>query len=359
MPPPPPIVAPSPDAEAPPVVVQPPVAPAPPEDPLDRHARETRDARIKREHKDLVERLRDAEARQSVLDRLSAPVPEIKRREKASGIREGTAVALFSDVHPEERVEKHSTPTGNEYSLEIADRRIARFFSGYRRLIELQRGAFRIADAVLWLGGDLMSGHIHDELVEENQLSPIETIWWMQARVVAGIRELLLDEKIERLTIVCSHGNHGRDTNRPRRSTGAKHSYEWLMYQQIAAIFANEPRVSFVTDQSAHQYVKIYDFDTHWHHGDEVSYGGGVGGITIPLNKAVAQWDRAKRCHFHNFGHFHQRIDIGHIAVNGSVIGFNAYAMSIKANPEVPAQSFYVIDSVRGKTACYPIWVGE
>jgi hypothetical protein len=45
------------------------------------------------------------------------------------------------------------------------------------------------------------------------------------------------------------------------------------------------------------------------------------------------------------------------IQVNGSVIGFNAYAMSIKATPEPPQQFFHLLDSRRGKTAQCPIWV--
>jgi hypothetical protein len=43
--------------------------------------------------------------------------------------------------------------------------------------------------------------------------------------------------------------------------------------------------------------------------------------------------------------------------VNGSVVGYNGYAMAIKATPEPPQQAFYILDSKRGKTCKSPIWV--
>lgn len=289
----------------------------------------------------------------------SAPLDPVVRYELGSGVREACAVALFSDVHADETVRAGETPTGNEYNPAIAERSIARFFAGYRWLIEKHREMFAIRDAVLWLGGDLMSGHIHEELKETTSGTSIEAMLWLRSRIIAGIDELLSDPKIERLHVPCSYGNHGRNTAKPYRARGAAHSYEWLLYQFLAGHYADNKRVRFLADQSAHQYLRVYDWDLHFHHGDETNYGGGVGGITIPLNKAVAQWDIARRCHFHNFGHWHQYGDWGRIAVNGSVIGFNAYAMSIKATPEPPQQTFYLLDSKRGKTCKSPIWVRE
>src|SRR5665213_406656 len=267
----------------------------------------------------------------------SQPFDPIKRYELGSGMREATAVGMLSDVHCEETVKRGDTPIGNVYTPAIAEQSIARFFAGYRWLTEHHRSAFRITDLVLWLGGDFMSGHIHEELKETTDKSPIETLLWLRPRIIAGIDLLLDDPKTERLHVVCSYGNHGRNTIKPYRSRGAAHSYEWLLYQWIASHYEGNKRVSFLADPSGHQYAQVYDFDLHFHHGDETSYQGGVGGITIPLNKAVAQWDIARKCDYHHFGHWHQYIDTGRIVVNGSVIGYNAYAMSIKATPE-PAQ---------------------
>lgn len=337
-----------------------PKAPVPPSDVLSAHMKEVADkaerARVRNLERDLYS-LREAMGAMS--DLTSRPLEPVRRHEISSGLREATAVALLSDVHAEEHVRAGETPVGNEYSPEIAETSLARFFGGYRWLIDFHRERFDIRDVVLWLGGDLMSGHIHEELKETTEGTPIETLLWIRSRLVGGIDLLLDDPLTERLLIPCSYGNHGRNTPKSFRARGAAHSYEWLLYQWLAAHYENEPRVSFLADASAHQYMRVYDFDLHFHHGDEANYQGGVGGITIPLNKAVAQWDIARKCHYHNFGHWHQYIDTGRVAVNGSVIGYNAYAMSIKATPEPPQQSFYLIDSKRGKTCKSPIWVRE
>jgi len=289
----------------------------------------------------------------------SRPLDPVQRYELRSGLREATAVALLSDVHADERVLKHETPLGNVYNAEVAERSLARFFLGYRWLLDHHRTAFQITDVVLWLGGDLISGQIHDELKETTSGTPIEGILWLRSRLIAGIDKLLEDPKTERLHVVCSYGNHGRDTRKPMRARGAAHSYEWALYQWLASHYANEPRVRFLADPSAHQYMQVYDWNIHFHHGDETNYQGGVGGVMIPINKSVSQWDIVRRCDFHNFGHWHQYIDTGRVALNGSVIGYNAYAMSIKATPEAPQQAFYLLDSKRGKTCKSPIWVRD
>ena len=323
------------------------------EDELARRAEATR---IRKLEKDEYE-LRQIVAAMDAIT--SKPLAPVQRYELSSGRREACAVALFSDVHCEEIVHVGETPTGNEYNPTIADTSIRRFFSGYRWLIEKHRSMFDIRTAMLWLGGDLITGHIHPENVETTAGTPIETVDWLRPRLVAGIDLLLETPGLDSLRVPCSYGNHGRNTMKPYRARGAAHSYEWLLYQFLADHYADNPRVQFLADKSAHQYAKVYDFDLHFHHGDEISYGGGVGGITIPINKKVAQWDRARRCDFHNFGHFHQYMDTGHVAMNGSVIGYNAYAMSIGASFEVPQQAFYLLDSKRGKTAKCPIWVRE
>ena len=299
------------------------------------------------------------EALEAISIATSKPLPRVKRRELKSGLREATAVFMLSDVHAEEPVRVGETPYPNRYDIAIADRSIGRYFAAVEWLIKFHRHAFQIRDVVFSITGDLSSGHIHEELKQNTTNTPLEMMLWWRPRLVAGIDRLLSDSKLETIQIVCSYGNHGRTTYKPYRSLGAVHNYEWALYQWLGLHYAKEKRVRILADASAHQYAHVYDFDLHFHHGDEVQYQGGVGGITIPLNKATSQWDLAAKCHFHHFGHWHQYLDTGRIAVNGSVIGYNAYAMSIKATPEPPQQVFYLLDSKRGKTCKSPVWVRE
>jgi hypothetical protein len=333
---------------------------APKETPLARKQRETNLARLKREHAELLEQVKEAEAREAVRSALGEQQPlVIQRRELGSGLREGAFCALLSDIHSEEMVEPDDSTFHNAYSLEIADLRLGRFFTGIEWMLQNKRTTFQLRDVVLWLGGDLMTGQIHEENVETGQLTQVETLLWLRPRITAGIKQILSDPKVETLNVVCSYGNHGRNTRKPMRARGAQHSYEWLMYQFLADDFKDEKRVRFTANPKGHQYLGVYDFMTHWHHGDETRFQGGVGGIMIPLNKAIARWNDVKRADFHNIGHYHQYIQTRFLTANGSGIGYNDYAMSIGATPEPAQQACYIIDSKRGKTEKSPLWLED
>lgn len=332
---------------------------APPVDPVVQHIERRREARARDDRKELLERLAVAEERVRVLDAISVNLPpaSVKRRERAPGVREATAVALASDWHVEETVDPDKIEGLNKYDLTIAEARIGRFFEGFEWLIGYHRQAFTVRDAVLWLGGDLLSGFIHEELLESNELSPAETVLFLRRHLRDGIKRLLTDKGLERLIVPCNYGNHGRTTERKRINTGAQNSFEWLLYNVLAGDFAEEPRVRFLVAQGEHCYVNVYDFVLHFTHGDSVNYGGGVGGISIPVNKAVASWNTVKRAHYHNFGHFHQRLEGRDWNANGSLIGYSPYAFHVKAQFEPPQQSFYLVDSRRGRCQSTPIWV--
>jgi hypothetical protein len=337
--------------------------PAEDPDPVERQENRDRALRERRQIKQLVDQLREARARQAFLDAMSsyrAP-PRILPREKTSGVRELTAIVLASDWHVEEPVEPQSVAFRNEYNLEIADRRITRFFEGIIWNIEHHRASRRLAinDLVLWLGGDLMTGYIHPELLEANALSPTETIRWLLPRIRNGLATVLSRLDLAHLEVPCSFGNHGRTTDKIRISTGYANSFEWLMYHELAAEFRQEKRIHFEITNSPHQYVSVYDLLLHFHHGDDVKYQGGVGGLGIPLLKAVPMWDLVKRADIHNIGHHHSFLDFGRALVNGSLIGYSAYSQRIRAAYEVPQQAMYYVDSKRGKCMVTAIWVDD
>lgn len=315
----------------------------------------------KREVKELASELEKARESVNAVAKLTeAPLPPIQKLEFGRGMREATAVAMGSDWHYEEEVRPTDTPNNNAFNLAIADHRTQRFFSAVEWSIRHAQSAFKIRHLVLWLGGDMTTGQLHEENLETGQLGPLEAMLMVQDRIIAGIRFLLdSDIGLEEIHIVGSYGNHGRFTKRMRSSTGAAHNSDWLMYQSIGSAFQDEPRVLINADKGEHQYHRVYDFDLHFHHGHRIKYGGGVGGIMVPINKAVSQWDKVRACHYHHFGHFHQYIDHGAVTVNGSLIGYNGFAMGIKATPEPPQQAFYLLDSKRGKCNKTPLWVNS
>lgn len=277
--------------------------------------------------------------------------PIVPRQTKAS---ESTAIAIASDWHVEENVDPSTVNGLNDFNLEIADRRIRCFFQNIVRLAEIQRVGTDIDTLVLALIGDFMSGYIHEELIESNEMSPTQTVLWLIPRFVAGFD--LLKKHFKTIKAPCNIGNHGRTTLKRRVATHYKNSYEWLMYHVLAM---NITGVEFSVPNGYHNLFDVYGYRIRSHHGDAIRYQGGVGGITIPANKAISQWNRGGAAYLDLFGHWHQRLDGGHFLSNASLIGHNPFAIEIKAAPEPPTQTFCLIEKKHGKTITTPIWLDE
>jgi hypothetical protein len=285
------------------------------------------------------------------------PTPLVKSNSKTVG--NATAVMVASDWHVEEKVDPSTVNGLNEYNLTVAEQRASEFFRKGLFLTNLVRNGIKIDRLVLALLGDLISGYIHEELQEDNYLSPTEATLFVQDLLCAGIDFLLKEGNFKEIIVPCCWGNHGRTTQKKRHATSYKNSYEWMMYKTLEKTYRNNKKVKFIVQNSYHVYLPIYpNYTIRFHHGDNIRYGGGVGGITIPVNKAIAQWNKSENAYLDVFGHFHQQMmDCGAFVSNGSLIGWNAFAISIKAAYEDPKQSFFVIDKEKGKICDWPIFV--
>jgi hypothetical protein len=207
---------------------------------------------------------------------------------------------------------------------------------------------------VLPLLGDFISNDIHEEFPEVNEQEPMHALVSAQSFLASGI-EFLLKYSTLKLVIPCHSGNHGRTTRTTRFATENGHSLEFLMYSHLAAYFRHEPRVTFLIPAGMHSYVQVYDQTIRFHHGHAIKYGGGVGGITIPVNKSIAQWNKGRHADLDVFGHFHTFLDGGNFVANGSMIGYNSFALAIKASYDRPKQALFLIDKKRGRTAMWPV----
>lgn len=278
---------------------------------------------------------------------------------KGSGDSESTVILTASDWHVEERVNPAVINGFNEFNLEIAKQRAAKFFQSGLRLTNLLAKDTHIEEVVLALLGDFISNDIHEEIAESCLLPPMHALVYAQTLIASGI-EFMLEHSDYRLTIPCHSGNHARTTDECRFSNENGHSLEYLMYLNLADHFRNESdRVKFIIPDGYHSYMKIYDKNIRFHHGHAINYQGGIGGIFIPAFKAIAQWDKIRQVDLDVFGHFHQCKDGGKFLSNGSLIGYNAYALKIKADFEEPKQQLFMIDKKRGRTCTWPIFLAK
>ena len=161
-------------------------------------------------------------------DQLNAATLE---RLKPSG--ESTAILALSDWHWEERVDPSTVNGLNEFSPAIAARRVQQVVRRAVMLIEMCRHLTTVKDLVVWLGGDMITGYLHEELEESNYLSPVQATLEVQDAIWTLLQFLRKETGIKHISVPTSQGNHGRTTQRKRISTGYANSYEWLMYRQL------------------------------------------------------------------------------------------------------------------------------
>lgn len=270
------------------------------------------------------------------------------------GESEATAFALAGDWHVEETVDSKTVNGLNEFNLDIADARISRFFRSILRLVEIERAGTRIDNLVLVLLGDMMTGYIHEELQENNGLSPTETVLWLRKRIVAGIKLLKKEGGFKRITIPCVVGNHGRTTKKMRHATSCANSYEWMMYNVLRD---DVPDVEWLIADGYFVFIEVYGRLFRIHHGDNIQYQGGIGGITIPVEKALASWNRANPVYMDLIGHHHVAMQNPRWICNGPLIGYGPFSLAVKAPYEPPSQTLFLLDSKRGRTGTFPIFL--
>lgn len=267
-----------------------------------------------------------------------------------------TAVMVLSDWHVEEVVDPAKVNGVNEHNLEIAEARARRTFERGMMLLDDARHLTKIDTLVVALLGDFISGYIHEELQETNLLSPIEACGFAEDLLERGLRTLLKESGVKRIIVPTCVGNHGRTTHKTRIGSMVDNSFEQAMYRHLERCFRHEPRIVWQVGEGYHNWLDIEGHAVRFHHGDAIKYAGGVGGMAIPTNKAVASWNRTKPALVDFFGHLHTWLNHVNWVSNGSNIGYGAYSLFIKASFAPPCQTFAVIDRDRGLTRALQIF---
>lgn len=300
-----------------------------------------------------VEQLQDQ--LQTALDIKDIEVAEQIAAQVGSSRSELVPVLLCSDWHCGAIVDPSTVCDLNSYDLDEYHRRVQALFRNVLHVVQMLRSTSDVRQMVVWLGGDLIDNWLHPDQAETQILSPTQQLIECERSIVQGLDFLLEHADLERLVLPCSYGNHGRTTDKMRSTNGAATSYEWLMYQSLRRHYRNEPRLDFRISDGNVSYLEVMDKTLRFHHGDAIRYGGGVGGIAVPLQKWLYRQDVGIRADHTFLGHFHSLTVGPNFGVNGSLIGPTAYGLKFGFAPERPQQLLRCIDSERGFTISAPI----
>lgn len=267
---------------------------------------------------------------------------------------------LLTDIHYDEDVKPEQIGGLNKYNRAIADARIKRAFEGPIMLSRDYLTGIQYEGINLFLGGDLLSGIIHEELRETNVAVITESIVSVTEPLEAGIT--LLAEHFGKVHVSAVVGNHGRNTRKPRSKNRATDSFDWLVAKMVERGLRGDSRITWNISRAADAHVTLYKHRYCLTHGDQFVGGSGISGALSPLLLGVHRkskrdartgnaWDTLV------MGHFHTSYFLKGLIVGGSVVGYNEYAYDKNLDYEEPQCAFWLTTPERGITASMPVFV--
>ncbi len=317
-----------------------------------------------RQNQQLSERIQELEQVLSVVERVEDaelnPVawlsPEKPKRSSA------TLVVMLSDTHFDEVVNPDEMEGLNAYNREIAMIRLERWTQNVIKLARHYLSGVTYDGIVVVLGGDIFTGDIHEELSITNDDTMIGSLLFWSEQLASSIE--LLTKEFKKCHVVCVVGNHGRTTRKPRMKQRVKTNFDWLLGKMIERHFAKDKRVTFTVPESADALIQIYDHGHLITHGDQVSGGGGIGGIYPPIMRMRARKHQRYMATGKSFdtlwlGHWHQYISTPSMIVNGSMKGFDEYALLMGFGFEQPQQALAVVTPEKNITFQAPVFCAD
>lgn len=322
---------------------------------------EGRVARIAGENKslkkDLADAIREAEglrdelrhlAPLNVLESLEAPAWLTPKKKRTK--HHGTPFLMLSDLHLDEVVDVEEMDGQNCYNREIAEMRLERVINSTIELCDTYVAGLEFDGIVCALGGDIITGIIHDELAESNEATVPETIVHWAPLLASGIKRLA--DRFGKVYVPCVDGNHDRMYHKIRMKKRATSSYAWIIYNSIAMLCADDDRITFSISKSPELLFDVYDTTFLLDHGDKFRGGGGIGGLYPPALKWLSRKQSipGREFDYAVLGHWHQLIYHSSMIINGSLKGADEYARNHAFAFERPQQALFIVTPENGIT---------
>jgi hypothetical protein len=312
-------------------------------------------------------RRRDEEAREDQLRRSMKFTPLIIPVEEHLAGAPGMPMTLWSDWHWGETVDIRETGGLNEFNKAVAEQRVQNLVNRSITLLRDYSGLNPVFPG-LWvlLGGDMVSGLIHDELVETNWGNIVTQAMEVAGAIAGAIRRLA--DEFGKIWVVGVVGNHGRTSSRPRAKGKARDSYDRAVYHSVASSLSGDDRFSFVIPDDTDYLFEVYGHRFLLTHGDALGVKGGDGiiGALGPIARGAVKLQTSEGNLGREFqtlilGHWHQYIPRGDALgciVNGTLKGYDEYArVVLRARFARPSQALWIVSPKYGVAAQWPVYV--
>jgi hypothetical protein len=284
----------------------------------------------------------------------------------SGGVR-GTPISVWSDFHWGERCVRNAQTGLMDFNAKIAQRRLEYLTDRTIDLCFNHMGdpKSKYPGIIIALGGDMVGGDIHEELMVTNDRTPLQAVHDLTDNLAASFERLL--GVFGYVYIPCVVGNHGRAHKKPPTKFIAENNYDYSVYLNLIRYFKKERRVQFTASEGPDCHFRSYHHRFCLTHGDRLGVKGGDGiiGAIGPivrgevkvgkLKAAINQdYDTLLLCHYHSY------MPLPRIVVNGALMGPNDYSVNqLRIAPTVPTQALMFVHPRYGIIAHKPIYLEE
>lgn len=262
---------------------------------------------------------------------------------------EAVPTIFLSDIHWGEVVDPNQIGGINEYNLEIAQERLRHTVSTAINLLEMIDGEY--PGIVVALGGDMLSGDIHEELSESNEKPMMPVFLDLYENMIWVIKQFA--DQYGNVFVPCVTGNHSRTTRKPRAKSRNFTNFDWLLYTLLEKYFEKDSRIQFCIPDGPDALYKVYNTKYLLTHGDQFRGGDSMIGALGPVTRG----DHKKRSRNGQIGldydcmligHWHQLIQMQRLIINGSLKGYDEYANANNFGFEPPRQALWLTHPSNG-----------
>jgi hypothetical protein len=270
----------------------------------------------------------------------------------------GVPLLFLSDFHWGEVVHPSQINGVNRFNLAIAQERLKYTVETAIHLLTILDSKRDYPGIVVPLGGDMISGNIHDELTATNELNTMPTVLDLYGHLIAAIERLA--GVFGAVFLPCVSGNHGRDTRKIWGKDRHHTSFDWLLYRLLAKHFEADKRVTFFIPDSSDALFRIFTTRFLLTHGDQFRGGDSIIGALGPLTRGNQKKQARNQAIGAEYdvmiaGHWHQYMHLSRLIVNGALKGYDEYAYQNNFGFEEPQQALFVVHPRHGITFRMPV----
>jgi hypothetical protein len=276
----------------------------------------------------------------------------------------GVPMMNWSDWHWGEVVNPKEVNGINTYNSDIAEERVQRLVARFLGLVRHHMPT-GVPGAVIVLGGDMITGEIHQELADTNDEYILQSIRRLKGVLAEALSRVA--DVVGKLYVVCIVGNHGRMTLKPRLKGRVFTNYEWNIYTDLEDRLKHDKRIKFYIPDGTDALFSVYGHRFLATHGDTLGVKGGDGmiGAIGPIMRGAMKVGKAEAQIGRDFdtlviGHWHQYLSMRGIIVNNCLKGYDEFAKLVLRAPATPAsQALWFVHKKWGINTQMEIYVQD